>query len=357
MKIECEEIAAIRTLILRNCHDDLLNHHTKLDAHEFYSLMTYLEDQKQLPAKLESQIKAEILQCCDAFMSRPILRARIDEDIYNNYKRILSNVSYNRLPKVRSTAKMILHNISNNIQHPPDSILFNHSSIDAHLSFDGDQEEDRVYVDPEQLHPDKPSPASGKYPNTRSRISIKQEEDTFPVQASSPSPLQKKRDEYKIMKQKDEVRESNDHELTRGIHIIDEPLSMMTKGKGWAPNVRARNYLKAHSGGLAGGGGEGGEMFEVSERIRERRENRSKGRAELQGMLTVNKSRGRSEKGRPKYGMLDEEGEKKRKRRLVYISKGIDPEDPHAEEKLKEVLKREEYEENNVFEKRRRSLS
>ena len=49
---------------------------------------------------------------------------------------------------------------------------------------------------------------------------------------------------------------------------------------------------------------------------------------------------------------MDETGEKRRKRRLLLISKGLDPDDLEADSKLKMITERENEEASNVYLKR-----
>jgi hypothetical protein len=321
------------------------------------------------------------------------------------YKKALSAASYARLPKVRSTAKPLLHKVSNNIVE----------DVEPHFK-DGrmlePRRKDKIYMPRPEERPQTPdasddsqlpkliavsqpdqsappaapnlpsqpvNPATGlgglqadspqrqplrqpapepplaeeKTDVIRSSVKFRRTEGSSPVLpqlTASNLNLQYKRDELKRLKQREEERASNDN--LRGMYLIDEDLKTLTKGKGWAPNIRARNYLKAHTGGLAGGGQSEAQAGEqVSAHLQQRRENRSKGRAELHHWLTQSRSRGRQEDKKSRFGTIDEEGEKRRKRRLLLISKGINPDDPQAEEKLRAVLEREEYEDNNVFEK------
>lgn len=189
--------------------------------------------------------------------------------------------------------------------------------------------------------------------------------------------LRQKRDELKMKKQPNSTanlransppdRELNEtSDLKRGMFLIEDPLLRMTRGKGWGPNIRAKNYLKKFTGlgQFAGGGGQGGsEMHEDSmrsERLQARRETRSKQRNELQYMIGKNKNESRSNsRSVSKFGLVDETEEKKRKRRLLYISKGIDPEDVDAEGKLRTILEKvaiEEEDNKNPYIKRNANL-
>ncbi len=379
--------------------------HPKLDSHEFYNLLTILEDKNKLPQKLESQIKSEVLLALDAMLSRGVVRSRIDDEVMGQYKKALNAASYARLPRVRSTAKPLLQKVNNNLiedidphfkdgrmieplrrdkinmsrpedkPQPPEpsedsppptaavvprieqSTLPPAPGLSPHTDL-SPADLGSPPLDAPPSHPQQPPLAAAattdpKTEATRTTIKIRRPEASTaapPQLANSNLNLQLKRDQLKRMKQREEERTSNDN--LRGMYLIDEDLRTLTKGKGWAPNIRARNYLKAHTGGLAGGGHSEPPLSEqVSATLLQRRENRSKGRAELHHWLTQSKSRGRLEDKKSRFGTIDEEGEKRRKRRLLFISKGINPDDPLAEEKLQSILEREEYEENNVFEK------
>lgn len=165
--------------------------------------------------------------------------------------------------------------------------------------------------------------------------------------------LRQKRDEMKMKKQPAHTstlmdREQSDiSDLKRGMFLIEDPLLRMTRGKGWGPNIRAKNYLKKFSGlgPFGGGGGEGEDSFQ-SEKLVARKEMRQKQRSELHCMFDKDKKEERSKsKSVPKFGLLDEGEEKKRKRRLLLISKGLDPDDVGAEEKLKQIIEKENLEE------------
>lgn len=183
------------------------------------------------------------------------------------------------------------------------------------------------------------------------------EEEKQDVGLQSSPQLRLKRDEMKLKKmplssQKHgasvlEQEHGEIQDLKRGIYLIEDPLLKMTKGKGWGPNIRAKNYLKKYSGSLQY---EHSEDQTQSDRLQERREQRSKHRNELNYLIGKNKQDSKSNSRSPaKFNLLDETGEKKRKRRLLLISKGLDPDDPLAEDKLKAILAKEEEEANNVF--------
>lgn len=406
-KIDCEEIVALRTLIIRNCHDSLLNEHPKLDSHEFYNLLTVLEDKNRLPQKLESQVKSEVLLALETFLSRKLLRSRIDEEVMGQFKKALAAASYSRLPRVRSTAKPLLLKLNSNtleeisphfrdgrMAEPPRREKI-YIGKPEDLPQDDPSEEPEgpnlppaateklqpasfavlIHSDePQDLHPtdfggeqlqsapaqfrqidSNPNSHHSKHPESSesSKNAPLQKSAVIPAPAAQlPSNnlnLQFKRDQLKRLKQREEERTSNEN--LRGLYLIDEDLKTLTKGKGWAPNIRARNYLRAHTGGLTGGGlAEAQPREQVSADLLQRRANRSRGRAELHHLLTQSKSKERL-KDPKRFATIDEDGEKRRKRRLLFISKGINPEDPQAEEKLRALLEREEYEENNVFEK------
>ena len=184
------------------------------------------------------------------------------------------------------------------------------------------------------------------------------------LQLQSSPQLRQKRDELKLKKLPQSSANKHlgsqiEHEhgelpdLKRGLFLIEDPLLRMTRGKGWGPNIRAKNYLKKHSGMNQY---DTLEDASHSERLQARREQRSKQRSEFQYLIGKNKNDSKSiSRSVGKFNVLDELGEKKRKRRLLLISKGLDPDDPNAEEKLKEILVREEEEANNVFLKSRLS--
>lgn len=113
IKVESEEAAALRTLIIENCHEDLLANHKHLDRHEFCTLVTTLESYSD-NTKLESQIKSELIISLDAFLSRPMLRQRIDESSLAYLKKVVEKNSFSKLPRVRTAART-LHN---KLKHP-----------------------------------------------------------------------------------------------------------------------------------------------------------------------------------------------------------------------------------------------
>lgn len=214
------------------------------------------------------------------------------------------------------------------------------------------------------------SAASFAFQSLQSGQSVQQGVDDLQFGASPQ--LRMKRDELKMKKQPhasvSNLRGNSpqDRELTetsalkRGLFLIEDPLLRMTRGKGWGPNIRAKNFLRKFSGLGPFYGGQGGtEVVEDSmqnEKLQERRETRSKQRNELQCMIGKNKHERSNSRSVGKFGLVDETEEKKRKKRLLYISKGIDPEDVNAEGKLKVVLEKEaieEEEKSNPFLKRR----
>lgn len=183
--------------------------------------------------------------------------------------------------------------------------------------------------------------------------------EDYPRQ-SSPQ-LRLKRDAMKLLKLPQEESRmrrpspEQEHgeipELKRGMFVIEDPLLRMTQGKGWGPNVRAKNFLKKHSGKNLY---EMGEDNGTSDKLLERREKRSKQRHELNYLIGKSKNDSKS-RSPAKFSLLDEAGEKRRKHRLLLISKGLDPDDPQADEKLRAILEKVEEEERNPIIKRRPS--
>lgn len=468
MKIESEEAPALRTLIFENCEDELLRQHPRIDSHEFMTLVSFLERYKSSSnAKLETQVKSEVLIAIEAFLSRGILRERLSPECMNHLETVVKEQSFSKLPRVRSIAKTLStklksvdswSSLENNIQggfskegrEGGSKIELLLQECDSRTSAQDKDKKPKIYLNPESqtIHEENPienpeaksiefkesqpigdqaavvetnpnesignvveskatldnnskefqeiqksvaqssgavipqespdeskepqnrleaeSEADSRAPVKRAPLHISQETNFKPgdTLAGSPS-LKQKRDFQKQLKQhswrnpgrksispgaENRLDESTSTELKRGLFLLEDPLLSMTKGKGWGPNIRAKNYLKKYSRVMGAGMGADTDLADTlqqtgpSQRVRERRESRNRSRQELREQ--VYKNRASSKSAKKFHPLYDEDAEKERKRRLLMIAKGINPDDPNAEELLKELLEKQKNDPN-----------
>lgn len=189
----------------------------------------------------ESQIRVEA--CVALRLLFENLRTKknlleLDKDFSKNFYDCIKEISYNKIPKIRHSAKSVLE------------AFIKVYKIDSVFSTE---------IQNADMLDDVLSVKSGKSGGSSRSLKLKEQRDTV------------KR--IKIIN--DDYSESPDHK--RGQFLIESSLNDMTKGKGWGCNVRGKNYQKGHSGFA---GGFCGESIELESRRREKSNNIRKKRFE-----------------------------------------------------------------------------
>ena len=377
--IKSEEVVAIRRIIIENAHDGLLAKHTHLDKSEFLGILGNLAS-KSDNTKLDMQIKSELIALIEAWLSRPVLKNRLDLDTISQVKKLIESSSFSRLPRVRSAAKILRTKLNQpegiersgsvpKFAKPlQDSILTEQSQsqvlrpsgVAMGSSVNQEQKEsivsqaevvDQIKANESSQFPkftlseakgDQSAPPVGS-PKSIVHPSVPNTKYPAADSVSAPSQpsalLQARRDQLKQEKRQEIVSTSppsavqNHSDLKRGLYLVDGPLLPMTQGKGWAPNVRAKNFLRRGNRP-----GDSTNDLELGDRLKSLRETRNKQRMEYRGQIGRDRSSG--SRGKNKFGGIDEEAERKRKRRLYLISKGLNPDDDDVEDQLKNLSDR-----------------
>lgn len=345
---------ALRTLVYSNSHEGMLAKHKEVDQEELKRLASFLEG-FNMTAKQENQIKSEVCQAINAFLSRSVLRARVDNDMLRALEKVLQEQLYSKLAKVRSSSKSLLAKLQNpssfeaeskqgfqSVTEPPTSISQDRLYIDLrNRTITEKLPENKGTIIQKPALTEKPTEVSKTFtekpdesrPEISSELAAEKNEGRSPdnVEAKglpkvgSNNLFQEKRDQLKMNKLKED--HSDSPELKRGLFVIEDSLLEMTKGKGWGPNIRAKNYLKRHLTNASTGN-----LSIEQQRVAKMKENMEKQRTELR--YKVGKSKSQKRLGFERFSGINEEAERKRLRRLEMIKKGLNPDTGRKDDQM-----------------------
>lgn len=350
---------ALRTLVYSNSHEGMLAKHKEVDQEELKRLASFLEG-FNMTAKQENQIKSEVCQAINAFLSRSVLRARVDNDMLRALEKVLQEQLYSKLAKVRTSSKSLLAKLQNpscfeaeskqgfqSVTEPPTSISQDRLYIDLRnrtITQKPPENTGKITQKPADFmatFTEKPTEVFKTFtenpdearPEISSELAAEKNEGRSPDNVETkglskvgPNNLfQEKRDQVKMNKLKED--HSDSPELKRGLFVIEDSLLEMTKGKGWGPNIRAKNYLKRH---LINASTEN--LSIEQQRVAKMKENMEKQRTELR--YKVGKSKSQKRLGFERFSGINEDAERKRLKRLEMIKKGLNPDTGMKDEQM-----------------------
>lgn len=234
-----EDLLVQLNLMLKNSNiEDIANliDQKKIIEHIFYCVFKRKKSEEALDTSIIIEsCSTQIIIFDTARYYKKSKLLNLDKSFVQKLYDVIKKYNFHKIPKVRNQSKSILS--SQMKVYKLDSIVL------------GDQNDIPLDIADEI--------------SVRSGLSLKS------AKSSKSSKLQEQRDNLKSSKLKIKLEKlSPSPDNTRGAFIFDKPLNEMTKGKGWGPNVRGKNFLQSNTGYS---GGFGGENIELGYKNREKK--------------------------------------------------------------------------------------
>lgn len=239
-------------------------------------------------SKTEIGIKVESLRALGAILESVDINNNLGTETQIMLIKGIKEGTFHKIPKVRSSAKLLLNNLYTRNQQSKELIdeildgkmVYNKSKSLIHYDDDDEEGQDRLFdhlddntsvnMNESQLKGFRgPSPIISRqklfntntatdHHNSSHNFQIDGDDDRSVVSSQMDRSFVEKMRFKKAMQKTGRMKMSRTNldddkgscspAHKRGLHIISDPLNEMTKGKGWGANVRGKSYLKRGTG-------------------------------------------------------------------------------------------------------------